>query len=700
MIENETLLQLDKNPSLSHDLSFATILASEMNNYYIDESINIIENEIIKIIGKSWLDDKKTLMPYQLMALKDFDKSNKIVFSAPTSFGKSFLVLEYIKRNIKNYKKIVYIVHTKSLKDEIYSKLKSHFNDFYKVTDEYSDVQNVEKYILILISDGQNAYEYDLSLDLLVVDEAYNLSKRHSKDRHFCIMKTYHKLLQDAKKVILLGPYIDEIQGECHQEFHLIKTDYSPVTQKIFEGIDLLDITPHEKFLEEIKKNNKTIAYFGSKSKIYEYMQLLTEDYKEEKYTDSFIEWMEDFFPDFWLLPKLMKRGIGLYHSAFPKYLNLYNMDKFNNGNFSALITTSAILEGINTTSKSLIIFDSTAGISDEGINKLTAFQFFNLCGRVGRLGKEIVGYVYNFGETYKEKYNERSLPLYIGNDVLEDEFDKFDNSESCDNSIKIDIQRLLDNIGIDFNNWYEENSFYSSGSKNMLDLLKAYMEYRKILKNDLLTGTLNKVNSNDLNKNKVIIHFYDNFILKVPKFKYTPRSRFYVQSIIPVFLRSTFNGIDFKMKDLFTDSEIRRNVQDLTIAEKNKYILELMNVGYNYLPHAFYNIVYLFNEFVINDSFWSEKEKKTITKYIFDRVLLYVNGDTGKYSKLKRILSNMGVIPPIIEKLLKKVKADKINVENVTKDEVINYLIEFKDDLYYEEYELINLENIGIKLH
>ena len=124
------------------------------------------------------------------------------------------------------------------------------------------------------------------------------------------------------------------------------------------------------------------------------------------------------------------------------------------------------------------------------------------------------------------------------------------------------------------------------------------------------------------------------------------------------------------------------------------------MNVGYNYLPHAFYNIVYLFNEFVINDSFWSEKEKKTITKYIFDRVLLYVNGDTGKYSKLKRILSNMGVIPPIIEKLLKKVKTDKINVENVTKDEVINYLIEFKDDLYYEEYELINLANIGIKLH
>ena len=699
MIENETLIKLSENNNLKDNIDFARILASEMNNYYIGDSVYIPENEIIKIIGKSKLDEKIILMPYQLLMLKDIENNNNVVVSAPTSFGKTFLVLEYIKRNKEKHNKIVYVVHTKSLKDEIYIKMKNEFKNDYYVTDDLEEIATLDRFIITIISDGQNTMEYDINLDLLIVDEAYNLSKQHSKERYFCIMRTYNKLLINAQKIILLGPFIEKIVGENSEFFSLLKTDYSPVTQKIIEGDELEGVLPEEKFIEEIEEGNKTIAYFGPKTKIYDYIEYLVNNYDNEYYTDPFINWMEDFFPDFWLLPKLMKRGIGLYHSAFPKYINLYNMNKFNKENFNGLISTSAILEGVNTSSKSLVIFDSTAGRDGDEVNKLTSFQFFNLCGRVGRLGKEIVGCVYNFGDTYKNRYEERSLPLYIGNENIQDDFEEFDNDNNCENETKNYIINLLKTVNIDYDNWYEENSFYSSGSKNMVSLVEEYIEYRKLLKGDIDDGVLNKANSKELNKNAVIIHFYDNYVKRISSYKYVPRSRFYVQKAIPVFLRSQYNGVDFVMKEICDNSEIRAELIKLDIPEKNKYILELMNVGYNYLPHTFYNICYLFNQFIIYDEFWGEEYKKILTEFIFDRVLLYVNGDTGDYSKLKKTLSNLGLIPPAIQKVIKFVKRNHINVEQISKSEVINILTANIKELDFLDYELINLKNIGLNI-
>lgn len=699
MIENETLIKLSENINLSNDNKFAEILAAEMNNYYIGESVYIPENEIIKVIGKSRLDDKIILMPYQLLLLKEIENNQNVVISAPTSFGKSFLVLEFLKRNTIKFDKIVYVVHTKSLKDEIYSKLKKLFSEYYYVTDDIEELKNFDKYIITLISDGQNSLEYDIDLDLLIVDEAYNLSKTHSKRRYFCIMQTYRKLLSKSQKTILLGPFINNVMGEDSDNFKLVKTDYSPVTQKIIEGEQLKGIDPRNKFIDEIKSHNKTIAYFGSKIKIYDYIEYITDTYSEEKYTDPFIEWMEDFFPSFWLLPKLMKRGIGLYHSSFPKYINLYNLNKFNNGNFDGLISTSALLEGVNTSSKSLVIFDSTAGKEGDEINKLTSFQFFNLCGRVGRLGKEIVGYVYNFGDNYKDRYSERNLPLYIGNDNIIDDFDRLDDDNSCDNEIKSKLFELLNTININYDEWYVENVFYSAGSKNMVDLIEKYIEYRDILKNDINDGNLNKKNSNLLNKNNVIRHFYDNYVKDLKSFKYNPKSRFSIQKVIPVFLRSSYNGVDFIMKDICNDSEINNDLKQLNVPEQNRYILELMNAGYNYLPHNFYNVCYLFNQFVIHDLFWTQEEKSILEDIIFNRVLLYVNGDTGKYARLKKILSNMGVIPPTINKIKNYIENKNIDVENITKSELIEFLIANADSLKFEEYEIINLNNMGLNI-
>lgn len=183
-MKDSILEDISKNDNLRKDYIFSQKLAATLHTYYIKNENNI-ENNIIKIIGMSKLDKNIVLMPMQLLFLKEISKDGNYVISAPTSFGKTFLILEYIKRNMERFKKIVYIVHTKSLKDELYDKISHYFCEEYNVIDNFEQINALDNYICILISDSQNIYETNEQIDLLIVDEAYNLSKTHSKERYF-----------------------------------------------------------------------------------------------------------------------------------------------------------------------------------------------------------------------------------------------------------------------------------------------------------------------------------------------------------------------------------------------------------------------------------------------------------------------------------------------------------------------------------
>ena len=65
----------------------------------------------------------KYLNSGQLSLISDIYKSTKSIVSAPTSFGKTSLVIEYIIKNLKDLNNIIFILPTKSLIEELYIKL-------------------------------------------------------------------------------------------------------------------------------------------------------------------------------------------------------------------------------------------------------------------------------------------------------------------------------------------------------------------------------------------------------------------------------------------------------------------------------------------------------------------------------------------------------------------------------------------------
>lgn len=86
----------------------------------------------LDILNSSMLDSNIKLTSQQIEILSILKKNN-IFISAPTSFGKTFIVLEYIKRNIEELNNIVIIVPTIALMNELLKKIYYYFSDFYNI---------------------------------------------------------------------------------------------------------------------------------------------------------------------------------------------------------------------------------------------------------------------------------------------------------------------------------------------------------------------------------------------------------------------------------------------------------------------------------------------------------------------------------------------------------------------------------------
>lgn len=690
-MEDKLLINLSKNIELSKDINFCNLLASELHTFYI--KTDILEKNIMNIIGKSALDENIILMPAQLDVLQEIIKSDNCVVSAPTSFGKSFLILEYIKRLKEKQNLITYIVHTKALCNEVTNNFKKYFNEDYNIINDFEDIQINGNNILIMISDGKNVFEFDNEIDLLIVDEAYNLDKRHSKNRFLSIYNSYRKLMIKSKKCILIGPFIKNLIGEESIKYRLIKTNYSPVGFKIYEKDENLKYKDaSDCFIDKIINNENTIGFINSKSKIYHEMSKILSMNLPDIYEDAFIKWMDEFFPSFWLLPKLMRKGISIYHSSFPAYINLYNMKKFNTGIQRGLLTTSALLEGVNTSAKNIVVYDTYYNGE-----QLTPFQFFNLCGRAGRLNKEIIGYIYNFGSKYEDLYEKKALDLFIGciTNTVEEEFD-IGKIDSETNIYKEKIEKELLKININFEPWYEEFKFYFSSGETLLQLISLYNNFKIEFKKQMYSSLL-KANNKDLNKNKILRYIYEEFISKT-KYKYIPSSRYKVIDVLEELMRSSNNGMDFNLKNICRSTKINGILKNyVSIEEKNQYIVEVMKTGYEYIPYELFYCSTILNEFIHKDTYFNDDEKEKFYESYYVRIITYLKCDNKK-NELSRYMADKGILPTIIAKVEKYIKENSINIEVSSKNELINLIrIIINDKIYLEEYEKLNIENIII---
>ena len=388
-----------------NNLDDTSLQALGLNMYIKKQNIRL---SLYNSFCRSLYDNNVVMHPQQIECLNYLLKGENLLISAPTSFGKTFVALEYISR--KKCNNIVFVVPTLALMNELFSKIRKNFGDYYNIVQNGHENIN-DRNIIIIVPERADVELLSKisSVDLLVFDEIYKLQRTNQREnsrnddkRIISLNRGYFELVNRSKQVLLLGPFIKDIAFERTQLMENITkyiTDYSPVYTKI------IFMEEKDEFVyDEIDNDNAKLIYFNDPHSIYEFCVKMLVNVELEDESNSLTNWCDKYITEKWLPSELLKKGIGIHHGKLPGFMRKYIENLYNSNDIYTILCTSTLLEGINTPTSELIVYDS---------NNLSAFKLNNLIGRVGRLNSFQKGLVYLF---------DKNLQKYlIGNDKYEE---------------------------------------------------------------------------------------------------------------------------------------------------------------------------------------------------------------------------------------------------------------------------------------
>lgn len=468
----QLLIQLDGGEKVSNiDLGMydLTPYFSETFNQTLVEKILNIKNDFRQV---QHIKDKKICFaPQQEDALHFLRKNDRCILSAPTSFGKTLIVKEYIY--IKNPKVIVYIVPTNALAYELENSFKNNSSfSTYSIFDrkklESSDAVNDE--FLLFIGTQEKYLEIKetlpLEIDLFIIDEAYKLEDSTKEQRGYKLSESFlDSITRKSKKIFLLSPNAKFI-GFDKYHFQCFESFYNPV-DKIFK------VVKQDEFYQVLYnkiQENKSILYCDTPKIINDAVDEVC-SYFDTDIHNQFIDFLEkEYHPD-WTVIKLLKKGILVHHGQMPKYIQNKMINLFNQDNsYSLLIGTNSISEGINTPTKNIFIHPNCDKIKT---NKLL---LKNTIGRAGRLGEYPIGYIYSVDKIRDIVKENIIIELSISKD---DEYKEIENSTNEEL-----IDALCFDYGIDKEFYYmlrKSTRLSISTIKKLFDVLKKDLKYASL---------------------------------------------------------------------------------------------------------------------------------------------------------------------------------------------------------------------------
>lgn len=336
----------------------------------------------------------------QYEILQSLLSGKSLILSAPTSFGKSFIIDELLLSN--KYDNILLIVPTIALIDETRRRL-SKLGLEHKIIC-FTNQELGNKNVIILTQERALEMRKNItSLDLLIIDEFYKMDSTLSvdeSDRAGLLNICYRIYESSAKQVYLLGPYIKEIAGyksTSHNPEIIVCNDNTTYIQYIFKN-ENKDIALKTILSEE---NDSVLIYCCSQNEILKlFIKMVEQNMIERPNTrvnDDFADWIDTNISPNWYVARALRMGVGVHHAKMPRFVSQEMIRRFNNGDLKILLCTSTIIEGVNTAAKSVVIYTQK-----RGSRKIDGFTFKNIAGRAGRMFKHFSGRVYYFEKPSK----------------------------------------------------------------------------------------------------------------------------------------------------------------------------------------------------------------------------------------------------------------------------------------------------------
>lgn len=365
------------------------------------------ESAVYNAVSQSVIDSTISLHPEQQKALRAIYDNHGLIFSAPTSFGKTFVMFEFISRELPN--NVFLVVPTLALVEEynrkIIRKYSGVFGNYRVHTNLTGKLRLGPRNIFILTHDrviDPEAYKQidQLQIDLLVIDEVYKLQRSERNDRVLVLNLAYYNLVKRASRHILLAPFIGGIVNldRLPRKPAFLRSDYSPVVNEV-QTYEIPDSENETRFLKTaeilslLPPDENRIVYFPTVSSLAQFCTFFGSgggSVSPSRRIISFLKWVRREFHKDWYVVRAVENGILVHNGQIPVGIRSFMLSLFNTERsvYRTLLSTSTLLEGVNTSAKHIVITKA----SRTGEEPFDAFDFFNLVGRSGRLYEHYLG--------------------------------------------------------------------------------------------------------------------------------------------------------------------------------------------------------------------------------------------------------------------------------------------------------------------
>ncbi|MHA6964255.1 DEAD/DEAH box helicase [Zobellella denitrificans] len=413
---------------------------------YINK-LSVIANQLKYEVN---INDKTYLLTDFQKSVWDSIDTNKIVcISAPTSAGKSFSIyLKIIQKLTQEYKKIVYVVPTISLVNQVTTELSNLVKEFnLNDTEIFTHIQEVqpEKYIYVLTQEraisGFSEEAHFENLDMLVVDEVQNIERvANDGDQRSKILYDFLKEIKhqtNTKRIILSGPRLKNVGNLGFDIFNEVsyeaETKVPPVvniTYSVSKFNGEFYFNQYSDIAEEpnsiVIQHNEQIKGLGGtqyNDNFHSYLDFIlgrisnksnlifsptanqarkTAIYlsnnahaKNREQVESLAEYIAEFVHKDYDLVRLVRQGVAYHTGKLPLHIRSAIEDSFSNGIINNIVCTTTLMQGVNFPASNIIVRNPylfTKRMKNRENVKLSNYEFSNLRGRAGRLLKEFIG--------------------------------------------------------------------------------------------------------------------------------------------------------------------------------------------------------------------------------------------------------------------------------------------------------------------
>ena len=445
IIGNQNIIKTAYSSSVLKTLgNYAGLMLLQPNSFKENYNDSILEKayssskmQALKMPDEN---DEKYYLHIQKNILNEMNE-DLLSYSGPTSMGKSMLMKKYVasclaKKENKNY---AIIIPSKALINEVSddfikglnNELKE--NNYIVVTSAGSLALERKANYLFVMTPERLLYlmiKYpDINISSIFIDEAHKISSNDDRSSFYykIIEMAYYKnqytkfvfaspnipnpevytkivtklyqntnhslpvvIHSEFSPVVHIQYYIDFITNKV-QVYNDLRNDFDFVCNMNSSDSPLLDISL-PKFIKDYGKYDlelQSLVYCNSKDLAINYAieyAKQCEDLNIDELND-FAKLIERDIDQDYLLPELIKKGVAYHVGYLPAYIREQIEKLYRSKKIRTIFCTSTLIEGVNLPANNLFILNY-----NKGSKPMSAVEFKNMVGRVGRLGLNLYG--------------------------------------------------------------------------------------------------------------------------------------------------------------------------------------------------------------------------------------------------------------------------------------------------------------------